>query len=1138
MKQAFRFTLFAVSLSVLTMAPLAAATEAAPAASFPTSVTQDILDAKTKEVESAAGLTDEAKSKLIELYRRASSNLQAASADSTRAAAFEEATRTAPAQTELIRKEIETAKRTEPLASVAVTLDSPREQIEQQLKKEQAELAAADARRADLERRVADDQARPMVISQRLTEAKQKQQETAAALQAPPEADAGPAMNEARRWVQETRYLALGAEIKMLEQELLSQPMRVDLLQAEQDKAAGEIERIGLRVEKLSDLVNRKREVEAEQAKVAAEEAKRETEGMDPLLVRLAERNAELTEALQAMATRLNTLDEEQAQAEALAQRIEADFKDTQATLETGGETEGLGPLLLKHRESLPDSKVVARRAQKRAQQIAEVGGQRLLHREEARRMADLEQTVTELEAQLTAEKTPLLHAKLRELVAQRQTLLQKALEAEEFYLRQLREVDAADRKLIDAVRAYDELLDEYLWWLRVAEPTRVQDLGKLPGEVKRLFSPTTWTVLGNALFDQVARSWFFWFALLAAAGLLWKRRALLNAIEETSGPLGKPSTDRVSYTLRALVLTLITAAPVSLVLAVIGWQLSVSPQGTDLSHALGVSLLRTALLLYVLRALRMICMPLGLAATHFRWPAPSAKLLGAELGWLTWVLVPTVLVGRFALALNPVESGGVITRLGFLIFQAALALFLYRVFHPTRGVLAPWLRRRERGVLVGVYPVCFWVVVLLPLWLVVEGFAGYIHNATAVSNIFIYTLFLILGLVLLHALARRSLLVTRRRLLLEAAVERRKAALAAKQAGESGGGGESTGELEIEEPQVDVGELSDESQQLVTIAVVFAGLVGLYLIWSPLLPALRIFDDVNLWYQTVTVDGEAKRLPITLADIGLAVIYAIGAAVLVKRLPALLEIILLRRSGMSEADRYTVTKLTTYATVAIGTLLVLNTIGAQWSQLQWLVAALGVGIGFGLQEIVANFISGLIILFERPVRVGDVVTVGNTSGVVTKIRIRATTIRDWDRKEFLVPNKDLITGQVLNWSLSDELTRIVIVVGVAYGTDVDKALALMREAAEEHEHVLKEPAPLLSFDGFGDNALNLTLRAYVSAIDHRIRTTTDLHSAINRKFEQAGIVIAFPQRDVHFDMREPLRVNIENAGQHKSSSK
>ncbi len=214
---------------------------------------------------------------------------------------------------------------------------------------------------------------------------------------------------------------------------------------------------------------------------------------------------------------------------------------------------------------------------------------------------------------------------------------------------------------------------------------------------------------------------------------------------------------------------------------------------------------------------------------------------------------------------------------------------------------------------------------------------------------------------------------------------------------------------------------------------------------------------------------------------------------------------------------------------MAVGVGLVLSTLGVRWSQFQWLVAALGVGIGFGLQEIVANFISGLIMLFERPVRVGDIVTVGETDGVVTRIQIRATTIRGWDRKELVVPNKEFITGRLLNWTLSDQVTRIMVLVGVAYGTDVDRALALMREAAEENEHVLGDPSPVLTFEGFGDNALNLILRAYVGSIDHRLATITALHKAINAKFEQAGISIAFPQRDLHLGAREPLRVRIED---------
>ena len=337
---------------------------------------------------------------------------------------------------------------------------------------------------------------------------------------------------------------------------------------------------------------------------------------------------------------------------------------------------------------------------------------------------------------------------------------------------------------------------------------------------------------------------------------------------------------------------------------------------------------------------------------------------------------------------------------------------------------------------------------------------------------------------------------------------------------------------MHFEEPEVDLEALSDESRELVKVAIVFTALVGLYLIWSPLLPALRILDDISLWYHTVTVEGDDKRLPITLADLGLALIYAIGVGILAKRLPALLEIILLRRFEMSSGSRYTVTTLVNYGVIAIGILLVLNTIGAQWSQLQWLVAALGVGIGFGLQEIVANFISGIIILFERPIRIGDVVTVGDTDGRVTKIRIRATTIRNWDGKELLVPNKEFITGRLLNWSLSDQVTRIILSVGIAYGSNVRQAMRLLEEAARENKDVRDDPAPSVIFESFGDNSLVMLLRCFVDSADLRFPTISALNEAINDKFNAAGIVIAFPQRDLHLDTREPLRVSIEGARQ------
>ena len=503
--------------------------------------------------------------------------------------------------------------------------------------------------------------------------------------------------------------------------------------------------------------------------------------------------------------------------------------------------------------------------------------------------------------------------------------------------------------------------------------------------------------------------------------------------------------------------------------------------------------------------------MPRGLAAAHFRWRESSLQLLRVELVRLTWVFVPAVVVIRLTIDLNPMGAGGIVARIGAAVALLALALYFYRVLHPKWGALSEWRRQPNPGTLIRAYYLWFPLLLVIPVSLALLPFWGYVYSVFAVVFIYLYTLWIIVALILVHALALRWLRLVRRRLTYDAAMERRDAALEAKQVEESATGDDEGSMLYADEPEVDLEALSDDSRELVNIATIAGALVVLYLIWSPLLPALQIFDDVNLWSYTVTVDGLEQRQPITLADLGLALLYTIGTAILAKRLPGLLEIILLRRFHVSAGSRYAVVTLSTYGIVVIGVLLFFNTIGAQWSQLQWLVAALGVGIGFGLQEIVANFISGLIILFERPIRVGDIVTVGDTDGVVTKIRIRATTIRNYDRKELLVPNKEFITGRLLNWSLSDQVTRIVIVVGVAYGTDVDKAHELMKEAAEENEQVLDDPHPIVSFEGFGDNSLTLLLRAFIDDLDYRVQTVTALHKAINRKFEQAGIVIAFP---------------------------
>jgi len=204
------------------------------------------------------------------------------------------------------------------------------------------------------------------------------------------------------------------------------------------------------------------------------------------------------------------------------------------------------------------------------------------------------------------------------------------------------------------------------------------------------------------------------------------------------------------------------------------------------------------------------------------------------------------------------------------------------------------------------------------------------------------------------------------------------------------------------------------------------------------------------------------------------------------------------------------------YIIIAIGVIIGFDRLGLQWSQLRWIVTGLSVGIGFGLQKIIANFISGLIILFERPVRIGDYVTIGEQSGTVSRIQIRATTLMDLDNREILIPNEALISERVTNWTLSNAVTRLTVPVGIAYGSDTDQARDLMLEALNANTKILANPAPQVLFVGFGDSSLDFELRVFLRNFDDRVPVKHMIHTDINRVLEKAGISIPFPQRDLN----------------------
>jgi small-conductance mechanosensitive channel len=208
------------------------------------------------------------------------------------------------------------------------------------------------------------------------------------------------------------------------------------------------------------------------------------------------------------------------------------------------------------------------------------------------------------------------------------------------------------------------------------------------------------------------------------------------------------------------------------------------------------------------------------------------------------------------------------------------------------------------------------------------------------------------------------------------------------------------------------------------------------------------------------------------------------------------------------------ITRVTHYAIVVVGVMIGASAAGLDFSRINLIVGALGVGIGFGLQNVVNNFVSGLILLFERPIRVGDKVQLATLFGTVKNIGMRASVVRTFQGAEVIVPNANLISAEVVNWTLSDDRRRMELAVGVAYGTDPQVVIDILVGVASDHPEVLSDPEPAALFLGFGGSSLDFQLRAWTRT-DY-VQVSSDLLVAVNSALADAGIEIPFPQRDLH----------------------
>ncbi|MHC4434523.1 MAG: mechanosensitive ion channel domain-containing protein, partial [Planctomycetota bacterium] len=795
--------------------------------------------------------------------------------------------------------------------------------------------------------------------------------------------------------------------------------------------------------------------------------------------------------------------------------------------------TEAIGLALREQRESLPSLRGYRRDSAERQLKMSEIREAQFRVDRERRDLADLDAETGGVMQSLgpisEAELTP-LRTRVRDLLGDRRELLEKLQTGYRRLFRNLQNLEFTEQQLVTKADEYAGFLDRHLLWIRSSKMIGPADLRNAGVALGWLANPKHWLQVMEDLWISFARRPGWWVLGLVVVFVLvggrpWVRRDLGWVAKR----VGHVQKDSFGLTLRALGMTVWLTVGWPLLIALVGAQLLALPFVYDFTRAVSGGLLTAALLLVTIGFFYHLCRKNGLAQVHFRWPEPVRRTLRRNVLWLVSLLVPLGFFVRVVEVEINIESLDSLGRLAFMAAMVGLSVFAVRVLRFSGGVVSTLRKRNASGWLVRLRFIWYPLAVGVPLVLAVLDSMGYYYTAVALEQRVDATVFLVIALLLSNALLLRWLFIAQRRLAFEEAKQQRE-----REEAEAHGAGDQAGEMTmdgqpiaIEEPEIGLAQIDEQTRALLRTVMVFSALIGLWGIWAPVLPALNFMQDVYLWSYTTTVDGVTKTLPITLANLVMAIVVVVITFVAARNLPGVLEITLLRRLPMDKGARYAFSTICRYGITAIGIILAFSTIGFRWSSLQWLIAALGVGLGFGLQEIVANFVSGLIVLFERPYRVGDVVSVGDTTGTVTRIRIRATTITDWDRHELIVPNKDFITGKLINWSLSDPITRVVVPVGIAYGSDTILAEKLLMRVARENPTVLDQPEPSALFLGFGDNSLNFELRVFVSGVQNLLPTKHQLHQAIDREFRGAGIEIAFPQRDVHLETAGPLDVRV-----------
>jgi potassium efflux system protein len=1088
--------------------------------------TKGEIENRLAEIEANKELPELTKARLLKKYKAAQDWLRTAAEASSKATAYEAEVLRVPQ----ILAEAK-AKLAEPVkdATVAVPLDASLAQIEQLVTEAQSQFKQVQESLAKREESLQKRTERKAELVKLAEETKQRLEESHKQQNSPSVPEEEAFLSDARRAELDSRVLALGSQLALYKAEISRYDARAEVAPLMRDIAKRDKVFSEAIVAAWQKIVTDHRKRESE---LQAAEALRQVRDAHPALKSLAERNAVLAEQRKVLAASIANVT---LQAKSVARSIEKlkqQFQKAEHRVRRAGHSATVGLMLRRQQEDLPSLRECSQRISEIQTQMPEANLALIELEEEREDLGDVEANFPELLSQLVqgaaGGNAVNLEPTVRKLLETKSELLASLTADYETYLDDLSELEVSNRQLTSQVQEASSYIREHVLWIRSADMLWTDDLKNAAQGAAAIAVPEQWIKMANQCgLDLVAHRGAALSVCLIVIVLSMFHSRLKARMDSVCSSKSGGASLKFRPTIQAIMLAAIIATEWPLVLAFLGWRMSSDNVLHGLMGAFGVSLLYAAALLWVSSFVKLVVRAEGLAETHFGWTRANAKLFRKQLKWLTVLGMPIAILTVCMQHFQEGQWSESIGRISFVLGMLLLAKFMHSIFSTKENILREAITQDSGRWFARLRAISHAAGVGIPLLLAVLAIAGYYYSAQQVALRWQAMLGVALVLLFTYSVAARWCLVKRRNLAMAQARERQQQAAANATTNLEAGADVTT--IKIEDQQPDLSAIHEQLRYLLRHAVTAAMVVCSWFIWADVLPALKVFDHVVLWETMAevteiheAVDGRLERttseVPVatTLRHAFFACLLVVATFVIGRNLPALLEVTVLQTLPFDKGGRHAISVLLRYAVVLTGVFLACQTLSFTWSSVQWLAAGMTVGLGFGLQEIFANFVSGLILLFERPIRVGDVITLGDVTGTVSGMRIRATTITNFDRKELIVPNKDLITGRLLNWTLSDTTNRIVITVGVAYKSDPSVARELLLDVVKQHPNVLEEPGPNVTFEEFADSALNLVIRAYIASMNIRLTTISELHLSIHAALREAGIEIAFPQRDIN----------------------